>query len=207
MGHDASCTNDGAIADGYSGKDRNVGADPDMAANGNGMGKFQSLIPQTCIQRMPGCRKTTIWPNKNKIPEGHRRTIQNDAVVVGIKIVAYEDILPIITPERRGDDDAIAHFPQELFQKSALLAVGRGAALVILEAQIFAYSPFFQQRRIMIGVIQKPCLGFFPFCHRKSFLSLFLVSHLLAAVYPKRCIKASHGKENALTAQDPGQAE
>ena len=49
-----------------------------------------------------------------------------------------------------------------------------GAASVILEAQIFAYSPFFQQRRIMIGVIQTPGPGFFPFCHRKFFLSLFL---------------------------------
>ena len=64
--------------------------------------------------------------------------------------------------------------PQELFQKPALLAVSRGAASVILEAQIFAYSPFFQQRRIMIGVIQTPGPGFFPFCHRKFFLSLFL---------------------------------
>ena len=102
-------------------EDVDGGADPDVAADGDGIGVFQAGITSFAVDGMAGCVKAAIGCNEDIVTKGDGSAVQDDRVVVGEEIVTYVDIVAIVAPERSHNSTVFALTTQKLFQDSGLL--------------------------------------------------------------------------------------
>ena len=87
---------------------------PNIVSNCNGIGIFQALIATFKINRMPCCMKTTIRCNKHVVTKYHFSAIQNDEVVVSVKVFAKFDVISVITPKRCSNAAMFSCFTKKL---------------------------------------------------------------------------------------------
>ncbi len=82
---------------------------------------------------MPGGIKPTLRRHEHIAPERHLRLVQEDAIGVDEHIVAHLDVRPIITKERRIDDQILPSLADE-FPKERLpsLEIGNLERIVLL---------------------------------------------------------------------------
>lgn len=104
---------DAPAADHHIAADRNAGhhlhaADPHIVADGDGVGVFEPLVAALSVDGVPRRIKAAVRRDKHVIPKPDFGSVENDEIMVGIKILAELDVVAIVAPERRGDGKALA---------------------------------------------------------------------------------------------------
>ena len=99
-GDDASGSNDTVVSDGHSGKNGRTGADPDVAADRDRHGDFQSRLALFRINRMLGGGETAVRSNKHMVAERNLDAVGYNQIVIRIEVVADKDVVSVIAPER-----------------------------------------------------------------------------------------------------------
>ena len=93
MDDDASRADDNIAADRHAGRNTAVSAKPDVAADRDGEGVFQHLIPQPCVNRMVRGIEATARADEHIVAEGDLAGIQKNAVVIDEQIVSGLDVV------------------------------------------------------------------------------------------------------------------
>ena len=75
-------------------------ANPYVIANGYRFSILQTLVAQVYVEGMSGRVETTIWRNEHIVAKGYRRSVENDAVDVAVKVFANMNVVNIVAVER-----------------------------------------------------------------------------------------------------------
>ena len=81
--------------------DNAVAADPDIISDGYGFAELNAGGADFRVKRVPGRINADPRAEHNIVSDGYRADIQNDAIVIGIKIVSRTDGKTVITMKRR----------------------------------------------------------------------------------------------------------
>lgn len=74
-------------------------ANPYVIANGYRFSILQTLVAQVYVEGMSGRVETTIWSNEHIVAKGYRRSVENDAVDVAVKVFANMNVVTIVAVE------------------------------------------------------------------------------------------------------------
>ncbi len=94
--HNAACADDGVITDGDARANLHAHANPDVIADGDRLGIFQSGVALCNIERMACGRDTAVRADEHMVADGDRRRVQNHKVMVGIKCTADTRMAAVI---------------------------------------------------------------------------------------------------------------
>ncbi len=164
---DASAADDGIVADGHARHDLRAAADPHVISDGDWGGGFAPPIAQLRVDGVLSGIESAIRTDEDVVAEGDGRAIENDGVVIGKEVVSEADIIAVIAPKRRHDEE---RFPRRGLQKPhddiALAFDVGGGQLIESEAEIFGAEPI-SDEFAAIGIVQFAAehFLFFGFCH------------------------------------------
>lgn len=128
------------------------------------------------------------------IAECHRGTVQNDKVMVGVKVLSEPDVVAIVAPERGRHAKILARFRQKPPENLPLPSFVRGTQLIVGMAQLLGPHAVGAECPV-VGVIQLSVLHFFPLGHvHSSFRSR--PPGLLPLILPR--IRAQHNSAAAV---------
>ena len=99
------------------------------------------------------------------VAEGYGRAVEYHKIVIGIEIIADENIIPVIAPERRGDAQTIPGLAEDAAHYLVLLRRIRRQTKIIAVALVLTLGALPRKLLIVIGVIQKAGRSLFTLCH------------------------------------------
>jgi len=94
LGDHTACADHHIRANGHTGQDNCISADPHIAAHCNGLCILQKGIAHILVDGMVGGVKAAVGGDKYIIPKGDLAGVNKDAVVVGIEIIPGFNIKP-----------------------------------------------------------------------------------------------------------------
>lgn len=135
---DAARTDDAARAYGDARQHAHLGPYPHIVAYGDGAGVFKASVALFYIEGMAGGVEATVGGYEHIVAEGHRGFVQYHAVDVGVKVLAYLDVVSVVAVERLFYQETLACLAQHLSDEVGLsLRVGR-TQMVVFVAERFA---------------------------------------------------------------------
>lgn len=93
----------------------------------------------------------------------YARRIQQYESVIGIKILADKSIIAVVAVERRFNKKLALSTAEYLFHQGFSLLPVRRRDIVVFETPVLYPLSFLCQLRVVIGIVEKPRLSFFPF--------------------------------------------
>lgn len=136
--HHAARADHRVAADAHAGQHRHRRADPHIVAHRDGVGVLQAPVALPGVQGMARRGKDAVGRDEHIVAEHHLRAVQDDAVVVGIKILADLDVAAVVAPEGRGDAEPLPRAAEQPADQRLLLPGLGGPQLVEGMAQILA---------------------------------------------------------------------
>ena len=100
MRHNASRTDDGTVADGYTAENHGVSSDPYPVADPDGCSGSDVGFASGKIDRMSSRVNGNIRPEQTVISDGNLGNVQNRAVIVAKEVVSDMDMFAEVTGER-----------------------------------------------------------------------------------------------------------
>ena len=101
--HNAPASDDNIASDRDAREYLDTCTEPDIIADGDRIGVFQSLIAAVTVDGMSCSVESAVWRDKNIISEGDFGAIQNDEIVVGEKVFTDLNLGTVIAPKRCDD--------------------------------------------------------------------------------------------------------
>ena len=102
------------VSNGDAWIDHRVAADPDIVSDMNLFSVFQLLIADDWINRMTGCVNADSWTEEYIVPDMDLGHINNDAVIICIKVFSNVGMAAIIRVKRWLHPEMIADTPKKL---------------------------------------------------------------------------------------------
>lgn len=164
---DASAADDGIVADRHARHDLRAAADPNVVSDCDGGGGFEPPIAQLRVDGVLRGIESANRTDEDVVAEGDGRAVENDGVVIGKEVVSDADIVAVIAPKRRHDEERFSRFGLQKPHDDIALAfdVG-GRQLIESKAEIFGGEPI-SDEFAAIGIVQFAAehFLFFGFCH------------------------------------------
>ena len=103
-------------------------AEPDIISDGDGTGKLDAFAALLRVDGMAGGVKAAVGTDHHMVAEGDLGAVEDDTVVVGIKVFAQVDVVAVIAPEARLNQkssiSAAQQLPQQVHPFLPLLVFG-----------------------------------------------------------------------------------
>ena len=96
-----------------TGKNNGMSTNPNVVSNPYRISILQTLVTTLGIQRMTCRINPHIRSDESIISDRHLCTIQNNEIDIGIEILAYLNIIPIVAVKRRLNNHLISDFSQQ----------------------------------------------------------------------------------------------
>ena len=166
---DAACADDGIRTYGNAGKDGDVCAEPDVIAYGDRQGDLKTCVALRGIYGVCCGSENAVGGDEYVVAEGYGCAVKQHEVIVGVEALAECDVYAVVAVKGCGYYGAALDLADYPAQEGGF---GGGIAwleVIVLKAQVVAGIALFEQRCIVIGILEIACLRLFPFCHSMSF--------------------------------------
>lgn len=115
LGHHRACANRATVANGHSGANHGIAANPAIIANRDGFGQLEGASFDN-IQGMRSGVNMYAWPKKDVVANGDFHRIEHHTIEVEIDILARVNVVPIIAMKRRFDVQTLVRIGQQLLE-------------------------------------------------------------------------------------------
>jgi len=115
--HDAARADYGIVPDRDARKHGGACTNPHVVAYFDRFCDFKARLALLGVDGVFGGGEAAIGGDEYVVAESHLRSVRYDEIVIGIKIIAYGNVIPVIAPKRRRDDDVLPRFAENFFQK------------------------------------------------------------------------------------------
>jgi len=95
---DAAAPDHDIAPDRDAGHALHTAADPHMIAHGDWVSILQPPLAALGVDWVAGRVKPAVWRHEHVLAERHRGAIENDEIVVGVKVLPEPDVVAVIAP-------------------------------------------------------------------------------------------------------------
>lgn len=96
LSHDTACPDDRLVTNGNSRQNDCIGTNPDMVPDGDRKGILKPRAALTGIDGVAGGSDAAVWRNEHMISDPDLGAVQNDQMVIGIKMLPNFNVIAIV---------------------------------------------------------------------------------------------------------------